>query len=732
MIFKKLFSISLPLQVIIAVIVGVLTGLLIGDKAVIFEPIGRIYTMLMETVVFPYIMSTLLVSLGDLSPSLSIKLLKKIWVYFLLLLLTYGTLIILAQAIPLGTTLSTYEQTNVPQQSGILDFLLPENLFYDLTNNYIPAVVIFCILFGFILQLIPNKSTLFSVLETISDTCLLFWNRLVKFAPIATFALLAYISGTIKFNQLYDLSIFLILFLIGILLLIFWIIPITISSFTNIRYKEILPELRDALIISAITTLSVVALPYIQKTTEKFIAHKKYEVDTKENKDIIKTILLINYPLAQLGNFFVYLFILFASLYFNSPINNLQYIFLPVVSYLSSIGSPSSSINSVAFLANWVSLPIDTVNLYMSLLPLIRYGQVLLSVMGFAFISIIGTFVFFGYARINYKKIAGHFIVAYALLFMLTFALKSVFPNPGEKNYTRLNSFSLSRTLVANTQATIMPSFDEKNISSKESIEDALFRIQRTGVLRVGFNADMRPFAFYNKQNQLVGYDIAYAYALAKALNSRLEFIPFTWQYLVRDLTANKFDIAMSAIYATEQRLTSSMFTRPYFHSPVSLIVPKDKQNQFQTADQIKNMEKLRIGVFNDPVLIPLIQKNFPNARIVILPNISGNAPAQAFEQNLIDAILWSQAQTQVWVLAHPDYVSVVPSGVPAPFLIAYMVQRNSPQLLNFLNYWLTLKKNDGFQKKMYNQWILIRPSTDHQPRWSIWRSISNRHGSNQ
>ena len=215
-------------------------------------------------------------------------------------------------------------------------------------------------------------------------------------------------------------------------------------------------------------------------------------------------------------------------------------------------------------------------------------------------------------------------------------------------------------------------------------------------------------------------------------MNSRLEFIPFTWQNLVSDLATNKFDIAMSAIYATEQRLTSSKFTQPYFHSPVSLIVPKNKQNQFQTASQIKDIKRLRVGVFNDPVLIPLIQKNFPNARIVILPNMSGDAPAQAFAQNLIDAVLWSQAQTQVWVLAHPDYTSVVPSGVAAPFLMAYMVQFNSPQFVNFLNYWLTLKKNDGFQKKMYDQWILIRPSTDHQPRWSIWRSISNRYGSNQ
>ncbi|KTD23577.1 amino acid (glutamine) ABC transporter, periplasmic amino acid binding protein [Legionella lansingensis] len=718
---------SLPVQVIISSILGILVGLFFGDKAAPLGFIGTIYTMLLESVVFPYIICTLLSSLGDLSPHISLKLLKKSWwIYLLLIFITLGILIILGLSIPLNIPLTSPQQTDYATKSSILELLIPYNLFYALANNYVPAIVIFCIFFGITLQFIANKTIFFNILEIINKTCLSFWNWLVRFAPLAAFSLLAKISGTIRIDQLTALSEFLILFSIGIVLLTFWLIPVIISSCTDIHYKSLFFELRNALIISVSTTLSVVALPYVRQATVKFITQKQQITPSRETVDIIQTTLLIGYPIAQVGNFFVYLFMLFALLFFNQNITNFKHILLPLISYLSSIGSPTTSIDAVLFLSDWLNLPNDTNNLYLGIMPLIRYGQILASVMGFSFVTILVTFAFTGNLTINYKRIVTHLLIACFLLVLLVQFLKYFFPNPATKNYNRLNSFSIDQALTNGVKATVMPPFDESKIAPVNTDEDTLFRIQRSGVLRVGFNADMRPFVFYNDKHQLVGYDIAYAYSLAQALHVSLEFVPFTWEYLINDLEGNMFDIAMSAIYVTEQRLQNVMFTESYFRSPISLVVPKQYQDNYKDANQIRNINNLKIGVFNDPVLIPLIRQNFPNANIIILQNASGNAPAVAFEQQRINAMLWSEAQTRVWVLAHPEYVSVVPFGVPAPFLMAYMIRSNSPQFLRFLNYWLELKKNDGFQKNMYSQWILIRPIKDEQPRWSIWKALVN------
>ena len=193
--------------------------------------------------------------------------------------------------------------------------------------------------------------------------------------------------GTIKFSQLTDLGEYVILFFIGTLLLAFWIIPVVISSLTPLRYKEIIFELRKALIVSAATTLSVVALPYIHDVTSKLI--KNAHREQPDTNNIINTSLTISYPFGQLGNFFLSIFILFAALYFNQPLSESHQALLPLTTYLSSIGSPSTAVNAVAFLVNWLHLPPETTNLYISIMPLTRYGQVLASVMGFAFMTIL-------------------------------------------------------------------------------------------------------------------------------------------------------------------------------------------------------------------------------------------------------------------------------------------------------------------------------------------------------
>lgn len=678
--------------------------------------------MLIEVVVYPYLICTLLSGLGKLSPTIASELFKRSWIaYIFLLLLTFGTLLCLAQAIPVQTSgLVASSMTNAPSQT-FLTLLIPDNIFTALSNNHVPAVVIFFTLFAVMTWRVKNAHILFPLLDMLADVCLELWRWLVKFAPYGVFALLAYTAGTIKLSQLMSLSEYLILFFFATLLLGFWIIPVTISTLISVPYRKVLLELRGALVISAATTLSVVALPYIQAVVHKLIKNSSSNEDTVN--EVINATLSVSYPFAQIGNFFLYLFILFAAHYFNSPLTVSQQMLLPIATLLSSIGSPSTVINSAEFLTNWLHLPPETPELYISISPLMRYGQVLASVMGIAFMTIVTTLSYTNQIRIQLKTLLTHLLIAVAILVAVTVTIKNLIPDPDLEIYTRLNSAELNTDITKGIKPTLLPPFDETKLIPAQSSDDSLFRIQKTGVLRVGYNADLKPFVFFNTKNQLVGYDVTYIYDLARALHARIEFLPFSWQHLTDDLKADKFDIAIGGIYVTENRLGQVSFTEPYFKSPTSFIVPKNKQNEFRSANDIRAIKGLKIGVFNDPVLIPAVMKDFPQAQLVVLPNMT-HALAPAFAQQKIDAAMWSQAQTDVWVLGHPQYASVVPTGLPAPFMMAYMLQSRSPQFLSFLNYWLDLKKNEGFQQEVFEHWILGRPMQDNTPRWSIIRNV--------
>ena len=87
----------------------------------------------------------------------------------------------------------------------------------------------------------------------------------------------------------------------------------------------------------------------------------------------------------QLGNFFVYLFVVFALFYHGVVAEPFQLSLLPLISLLSGVGSPTSSVDAVSFLSQWLGLPNQTTSLYVSLMTVTRYGQVIASVAGLLF-----------------------------------------------------------------------------------------------------------------------------------------------------------------------------------------------------------------------------------------------------------------------------------------------------------------------------------------------------------
>jgi Sodium:dicarboxylate symporter family len=193
----------------------------------------------------------------------------------------------------------------------------------------VPAVVLFCLFYGVALQYVPEKTSLLSVLAGIRLASLKFWNGVVRFAPIAVFALFADLAGTIRPRAMAEVSIFLLLFFAGALTLTFWAVPGCIAAFTPLTHKEVLRDLRSALLIVVATTLSVSALPYISSATQRLA--KACGIVDPHSGEIVRTNISVAYPLGQLGNFFVYLFIVFALFYNGVIARPLELWLLPVV-----------------------------------------------------------------------------------------------------------------------------------------------------------------------------------------------------------------------------------------------------------------------------------------------------------------------------------------------------------------------------------------------------------------
>jgi len=713
--------VNLAYWVLIGGVAGIVAGLFFGDYCAALAPIGFAYVMLLEAAVYPYLICSLLHGLGSLEPAKAWRLFTRGWIFYIgLWATTFAALFLLARAIPHVTSPILVQPTIQHPGRELLTVLIPNDLFAALSKNYVPAVVVFCIFYGVAVQTVKDKTPLLSVLEAIRLASLKFWNWIVRLAPIGVFALFAVTAGTTALRDLVNLSLYLVLFLLGAFVLAFWMLPAILSALAPIGARELLREVRAGLTIAAITTLSVAALPFVTEATRKLT--DRCGVKEAERDDVIRTNLSVAYPLGQIGNFFVYFFLLFSAYYYKAPIEGSHLALLPVMTLLSGFGSPTSAVNAVSFLQQWLALPSATSGLYVELQTITRYGQVLVSVMAFAFLSVLVTLSYYGKLRPRPGRLVMALLLPALALGAIAWggrAAHAYLARPSQIH----RPFTLGTDVTRGVKVTILKNAEEYQrlfeAGSSPATSATINWIQQTGVLRVGYNASIIPFCYWNDQGQLVGFDVAQAYDLARSLNVNLVFVPFEWQQLEADLAANRFDIAMAGIYLTAERLSRLTVSQPYFQSPLALFLPERSAHRFRTRDEILAMRNVRIGVFNDPVLIPRITRIIPNAEVVVVPDYSVRP-----DFSRIDAAIWTLEQAEMLARAHPGITAVVPKDFGSPFLFSYLMPPDSGEFANFVNYWLELRRADGFRQQQFDYWIKGQPRASTEPRWSVIHDV--------
>lgn len=117
------------LPVFIGGILGIALGVFVGDDARFLRPIGRLYVMLLEVAVYPYLICSLVHGLGSMSPSQAWKLFLSGWRFYVALwIITFGLLIVLAQGIPEALSTSWVADRAARETPGLLDILIPSDL----------------------------------------------------------------------------------------------------------------------------------------------------------------------------------------------------------------------------------------------------------------------------------------------------------------------------------------------------------------------------------------------------------------------------------------------------------------------------------------------------------------------------------------------------------------------------------------------------------------------------
>jgi len=598
--------------------------------------------------------------------------------------------------------------------SRIVSLLVPANPFSDLTRNYVPAIVIFCVIYGIALQSQKNKDGLLGMFDVIKRASIGIWGWVIKMAPIGVFALFADLAGTIRIERLGSLALYLVLFFGAAVLLSLWLLPALLAALIPVAHRQLLRDLRPALLTAVATSLPITAVPMIIQLAERLVT----QVGGKEKDEdaVVSTTLAVGYPIAQAGNLFVFLFMVFAAYNFEAAQGLTTWLALPLLTLLSTVGTPVATVDAVEFLAKWMNLPPEAGLLYVEMFTLTRYPQVLLSTMGIAFVTILTPFAYYGLLRPRPAKLivaAGGTALALLALIGLGRWADDATARPASSPY---GGFTLDPVLTAGVRATVHKEPTPPAVPGASSLD----RIRASGVLRVGYAPHVIPFSYFNDAGELVGYDISYAYALARDLNVDLEFVPFTdWGRLDADLAAGTYDLAVGGIFLNATRLRETTPSKPYLQSRPALIVRNHDTARFLDGRTLRETPGLRIAAFSSDILVPLARTLFPRAEVIVVPDYEA-----LLRDSSIDAALWTLDQARAWAASHPGYSAVVPSDFGTPFLMAYLMPPDSREFAVLVDQWLELQTTNGFEAATKSYWLEAKPRVSQSPRWSVLRNV--------
>lgn len=123
-------------------------------------------------------------------------------------------------------------------------------------------------------------------------------------------------------------------------------------------------------------------------------------------------------------------------------------------------------------------------------------------------------------------------------------------------------------------------------VSAKGS-DDLLETIQERGTIIVGLEGDWAPWSYVDENDELTGYDVEVAKAIADKLGVEIQIVPGEWDGLFAGMDAGRYDMVINGVEVTEERADKYDFSTPYAYIRTALIVKGDN-------DSIKTFEDLK------------------------------------------------------------------------------------------------------------------------------------------
>jgi polar amino acid transport system substrate-binding protein len=214
--------------------------------------------------------------------------------------------------------------------------------------------------------------------------------------------------------------------------------------------------------------------------------------------------------------------------------------------------------------------------------------------------------------------------------------------------------------------------------------------------LRIVTDATFAPMEFV-KDGRRTGFDIELAEALAAAMARRLEWIDADFKALIPALTSRRADLAVSAIYITDERRKLVDFSDPYFAGGLVVLTPRASP-----IKTLKDLDGRRVSVQIGTKSVGFLKERFPKVERV---EVEKNQEMFGLvESGRVDAAVTGKPAAKIFAQAKPSLHVLAEQLTTEEYGIA--MRKDAPELRDAVNAALKKVRADGSYGKLVEKWF--------------------------
>lgn len=238
--------------------------------------------------------------------------------------------------------------------------------------------------------------------------------------------------------------------------------------------------------------------------------------------------------------------------------------------------------------------------------------------------------------------------------------------------------------------------------ASDSSSDDLLSAIKERGYITVAMEGTWAPWTYHDEDDNLVGFDVEVAKAVADELGVDVQYQEGEWDGLLAGVQSGRYDIMVNGVGYTEERAQAYTFSDPYCYNKTALIVRGDNED-------IKSLEDLKGKTTCNSAnsTYQLIAEEY-GANVLDVETLDGTLEMVLAGTDRADATLNAEASFLDYMNAHPDANLKIVDYYPESEKVCIIMPKgdSSDSLKEAINSAIEKLRADGALSELSNKYF--------------------------